>query len=110
MATGKNRLKCVQEFTAQLLAAGIPLDRVILFGSQAKGTATEDSDVDVALVSSIFSGFGFEDRKHFSKINIQKEFVEIETRTFSTAYFEKGDPFVAEILRTGIEVYRSKDI
>jgi predicted nucleotidyltransferase len=108
MAPGKNVIERVQEFTTQLLASGIPLDRVILFGSQANGTANENSDVDVALVSSIFSGFGFEDRKHFSKINIQKPFVEIETRTYSTAYFEKGDPFISEILRSGIEVYRAK--
>jgi len=51
--------------------------------------------------------FGFEDRKLFSKINIQKPFVEIETRTFSTEYFEAGDPFISDILKTGIELYKS---
>jgi len=108
MAARKDIINKVQEFTTQLLASGLPLDRVVLFGSQAKGTATEDSDVDVALVSSIFSGFGYEDRKHCSKINIQKQFVEIEIRTFSTKYFEAGDPFISEILKTGIELYKSK--
>jgi len=107
MAARKDIINRVQEFIAKLLASAIPLDRVILFGSQAKGTANDDSDVDVVLVSSIFSGFGFEDRKLFSKINIQKPFVEIETRTFSTEYFEAGDPFISDILKTGIELYKS---
>lgn len=34
---------------------GIPLDQVYLFGSQAKGTARADSDIDLIIVSSAFS-------------------------------------------------------
>jgi len=57
MAARKDIINKVQEFIAKLLASAIPLNRVILFGSQAKGTANDDSNVDVALVSSIFSAF-----------------------------------------------------
>lgn len=107
MAARQDIINQVRAFTEQILASGVPLDRVILFGSQALGNAHKESDVDVALVSRVFNGFGFEDRKHFSKINIQNAFMEIETKTFGTDYFEKGDPFITEILKTGIEIYRA---
>ena len=34
----------------------IPVDQVYLFGSQAKGTSTPNSDIDVIIVSPAFSG------------------------------------------------------
>ncbi len=83
------------------------MDKVILFGSHAKGRPNPDSDIDVVLVSDIFTGFGFEDRKYFSKINIRREFVDIETKTYPSQYFEKGDPFINEISKSGIELFSS---
>jgi len=35
---------------------GIPIQKVYLFGSQAKGTARIDSDIDLLVVSPAFSG------------------------------------------------------
>ncbi|MBK7869307.1 MAG: nucleotidyltransferase domain-containing protein [Saprospiraceae bacterium] len=93
MLTREAAIKKVESFIQEILSSGIPLERAILFGSYARGNQHEYSDIDVALISDIFSGFGFEDRKHFSKINIKKEFVDIETKTYSTKYFDSGDPF-----------------
>ena len=93
MLTREEVIRKVQLFTQEILSSGVPLERVILFGSYAKNKANNDSDIDVALVSTIFNGFGYEDRKHFSKINIKKYFVDIETKTFPSAYFEcQGRP------------------
>ncbi len=86
------------------ISAGLKLDKVILFGSYAHNLQNDSSDIDVALVSDEFTGFGFEDRKLFSKINIKKEYIDIETKTYPTEYFEKGDPFIEEIMKTGIEI------
>lgn len=105
MLTRAEVIAKVELFVEAIVSSGVSLDRVILFGSYAKNKATDDSDIDVALVSPIFNGFGYEDRKYFSKINIKKQFVDIETKTFPSAYFEEGDPFIAEILQTGIELY-----
>jgi hypothetical protein len=57
------------------------------------------------LGSKIFNGFGLEHRKHLSKINIKKKFIEIETNTFPSTYFENGNPFTNEIITKGIEIY-----
>ena len=97
-----------KEYIAVLSKEKYAIHSAFLFGSYAKNKANNDSDIDVALVSTVFNGFGYEDRKHFSKINIKKQFVDIETKTFPSTYFEKGDPFIAEIIQTGIELYNSK--
>ena len=107
MLTRSDAIALVKSFTDELLASGIPLDRVILFGSYSRNAQNEYSDIDVVLVSDLFTGFGFEDLKHFSRINIRREFLSIETKTYSSQYFEQGDPFITEIFRSGIELYNS---
>jgi len=46
----------------------------------------------------------FIDRDYFAGITIKNEYMLIETKTYPTDYFEKGDPFIDEIKKTGIEI------
>ncbi|WP_373515516.1 nucleotidyltransferase domain-containing protein [Persicitalea sp.] len=107
MLTREDVIQNVRAFTNEILASGVVLDKVMLFGSCAEEKQTPDSDIDVVLVSDQFSGFGYEDRKSFSKINIRKEYVNIETKTYPSRYFEMGDPFIDEISKSAIVVYSS---
>jgi len=107
MFTREDAIITVKLFTDKILEKGIPLDKVILFGSYANNNQREFSDIDVALVSNVFSGFGFDDRRFFSRINNEINFIDIEPQTYPTEYFEKGDPFINEIIKTGIEIYNS---
>jgi len=43
-------LRIVNKYTQTLKERAIPVEKVILFGSQARGTATEESDIDVLVV------------------------------------------------------------
>ncbi|MEI7675327.1 MAG: nucleotidyltransferase domain-containing protein [Bacteroidales bacterium] len=104
MLTREDAITKVKLFAKEISKLGISLDNVVLFGSYTNNNQREDSDIDIALVSSAFTGFGYEDRKLFSKINIRKEFLDIETKTYSTDYFQKGDPFIDEIKSTGIMI------
>jgi predicted nucleotidyltransferase len=104
MLTRESVIEKVSRFAAELKALGIHLKKVILYGSYASNRQHEWSDIDVALVADEFTGFGFEDCKYFSRINIRDEYLDIETRTFSTADFEKGNPFIEEIKKTGVEI------
>jgi predicted nucleotidyltransferase len=104
MLDRETAIKKVKSFVSELVLNGIKLDKVILFGSYSTNKQNENSDIDVALVSDMFSGFGFEDRKLFSKLNIKKEYIDIETKTFPTDYFIESDPFIEEIKRTGIVI------
>ena len=107
MFTRQDAIKTVEAFAKEIVASGFPLDKVILYGSYANGNPHELSDIDVVLCSSKFSGFGYEDKKYFSRINNKDEFIDIETQTYPTDYFEKGDPFIDLIKKTGIEVYHA---
>ena len=91
-------------FAREVKNEGVHLRRVILFGSYAKNKQHEWSDIDVALVADEFKNFGFEDVNHFVSVLIKKPYYRIQPQTFSTSYFKKGDPFVDEIKRTGIEI------
>ncbi|MBM2813671.1 MAG: nucleotidyltransferase protein [Ignavibacteria bacterium] len=104
MLNRETAIEKVRAFASELSLNGINLDKVILFGSYSINQQKENSDIDVALVSDMFSGFGFEDRKLFSRVNIKKEYIDIETKTYHTKYFIKSDPFIEEIKRTGIEI------
>ena len=104
MLTREIAIEKVKSFALELLSNGMKLDKVILFGSFARNLQNAHSDIDVALVSDMFTGFGFEDRRLFSRINIKREFIDIETRTFSKEYFEASDPFIEEIKKTGIVI------
>lgn len=54
--------KVIINFKKALTKQGIKADRIILFGSQAQGTASENSDIDVVVISSNFKGLNFMQR------------------------------------------------
>lgn len=52
---GKDQtIRVIRKFVKALKREGIPVDRVILYGSYAKGKTRPDSDIDVAVVSKNF--------------------------------------------------------
>ena len=104
MADLESAIDKVTHFGQEIKALGIHLRRVFLFGSYVSNNQQEWSDIDVALVADEFTGFGFNDRKFFSKVNVKKEYQEIETMTYPPEYFENGDPLIDEIIRSGIEI------
>ena len=104
MLDRKVAIEKVDNFIKEIKLSGLNIKKAILFGSFAKGDQREYSDIDVALAADEFIGFGFIDRDYFAEINIKDEYMLIETKTYPTDYFEKGDPFIDEIKKTGIEI------
>jgi predicted nucleotidyltransferase len=102
MVNQQTAIKSTETFAKELINLGIHLRKVILFGSYAKQTQREDSDIDVALVADEFSGVGFEDIMLILPV-LRKYFV-IQPQTYPTQYFEAGDPFISEIKKYGIEI------
>ena len=91
-----------QKFVTECSQSGLKIEAAILFGSHAQNRQSEHSDIDLALVSSDF-GKNFLDNNHkTSKVNIR--FPDIEVHHFNKDYFEKGDPFIDEINKTGIKL------
>ena len=73
-----------------------------LFGSYAKGTFTEDSDIDVALVFDKMED-RFDTRVELMKLT-RKIDLRIEPHPFEKSDVEERNPFLEEILRTGIRI------
>jgi predicted nucleotidyltransferase len=96
----------VKSYVAEVKAV-IPIDKAYLFGSYAKGSANEYSDVDVCFFSK-----SFEDEQDEGvfltlfrlKRKYAREEVYIEPHTFATYHLYNDNPFVKEVLRTGREI------
>jgi len=75
-----------------------------LFGSYAKGNSPDDSDIDIALIFT-----NLDDSQRF-EIQVQLMLMaakidsRIEPHPISHEDFNSGNPFVAEIKKTGIEI------
>lgn len=104
MLTKKSAIERVKKFAREVKKSGVHVYKVILFGSYAFGRPNKWGDIDVALVADEFTGIGFDDAAYFARINNKKPYILIEAKTFPTAYFKKGDPFIDEIKKTGIEI------
>ena len=79
------------------------IEAIILFGSYAKGTENEDSDIDIAIISSDFNDI-IEDGAKLIGLTWK-----IDTRIephpiLSKDYKKVSNPFVREVVDTGIKV------
>jgi len=97
-------IETVRNYARDVEAHGVRLRDVILYGSFAKGTQHEWSDIDVALVADEFTGWYPDDKKMFPYVGIKKPYIRIETKTYPADYFNEGDPFINEIVKTGIKI------
>jgi len=104
MLTQNAAIEMVRNYAKNIEAHGIKLRAVFLYGSFAKGTQHEWSDIDVAMVADEFSGFTFDDKKLFPYMGFKSPYTRIETKTYPTDYFKQGDPFIEEITKTGIKI------
>ena len=83
-------------------------ERVILFGSYARGDATEDSDVDLLVVARTKERF-FERMASVRRlIRDLRDGLPVSPIVLTPGELEKrrqaGDPFVREILQTGVSL------
>jgi uncharacterized protein len=104
MFTREFVIKKSKSYIYDLLSSGLIIEKAYLYGSYARNEQNENSDIDIALVSDEFTDFGFEDRNKFGKINIRKEYLDIETKAISSTTFNSNTPFIKEIKNTGIEL------
>jgi len=98
-------ISIVRQYIADVKKA-MPIDKVYLYGSYAKGTQRENSDVDICFFSK-----AFESRRDldvltdlfYLKIKYDKD-IAIEPCAFPVSELYNDNPFVKEILRTGREI------
>ena len=96
--------KIIKEYTNKLLRAGIPVEKIVLFGSYALNKANEDSDIDIAVVVKKMENDRFTIRLKLMKYCRDFEEV-IEPHPFLSDEFNDDNPFASEIIRNGVVIY-----
>lgn len=102
MLTKKVALSQLNQFLLDLKAFGIHPTKAVLFGSVAKGRQKEWSDIDVAIWAPEFSGVLGLDIELI--LPVLRPYDRMEIHTFHPTETPETNPFVGEIVRTGIEV------
>lgn len=100
----KRTNKIISDYIASVAKQNAHLVKAYLFGSYAKLTNGIDSDIDVALI--------IENLNDDEKFDLQVQLMllasnfdmRIEPHPISKKDFNLGNPFAAEIKRTGIEI------
>ena len=99
----KQIARLLLRYKKELESKNFPVEKMILFGSYAKGKAKEYSDIDVCIISGKFS----KNRNRYEDL-LWKSIIKIDPRIEPVAYtpsdFQNVDPLVHEIQQFGIEV------
>ena len=77
------------------------VERVFLFGSFSKGTSSETSDIDIAVI--IKGKVDYKDELKAMKLRRNID-LRIEPHLFSLEELENSNPFLEEIIRKGVKV------
>ncbi len=96
-------IKLIRRYIKELKKNNIPIQKAFIFGSYAKGSPNEESDIDIALVSTAFTGDRFEDRRKIVPFR-RKIDSRIEPMPFRPEDFQKGGVLIDEIKKTGKEI------
>ena len=87
---------------------GLHIEKLILFGSHARGQAHDESDIDIAVVSSDFEGKDIFERVELTAEaeaeTIKKFIVPIDIVMFTPAEYESATSPVAAFVREGTDV------
>ncbi|MBW2407286.1 MAG: nucleotidyltransferase domain-containing protein [Deltaproteobacteria bacterium] len=103
MVESKDRLNKIINIFLKEIQKKYRIDNAYLYGSFAKGTFNIWSDIDIAIVSSDFSGDLFEDRLALMRLASTID-DRIEPRPFKTEFFNRNDPLADEVQKNGIRL------
>ena len=98
-----NIIQNIKDFVKEAEYHNVTIQKAVLFGSYAKGTNHEWSDIDIAVVSNDFEGIRINDNQLLFEPIINTN-VDIEPHPYRPEDFNEDDPFVKEILSYGVRI------
>jgi hypothetical protein len=104
-AKANSVIAIIKKYVEELEKNQILISEAVIFGSHAKSTAKPHSDIDVALISSAFTGDRFEDRRKIVPLR-RKIDSRIEPIPFKPEDFNSNGILAEEIRKTGITVFK----
>jgi len=93
-------LEIVRNFRTALEQTGVPVSQMVLFGSYATDKFTEDSDIDVVVISESFRGLNHWQRIEKMTDALYLLFQPIEARALTREEWESGDSMTALYAKT----------
>lgn len=90
----------INDYIDILKSSGLKIWRMYLYGSYAKGTFSEESDIDLAVFLDSDEIDGFEEDALLMKLRRRVD-LKIEPHAFARSDFDQSDPFVNGIIREG---------
>ena len=99
----KTILELINRYIEEL-SKDIVIDKVILFGSYAKGTNNEESDIDIAIFSKDFREETKIENMSFLLIKTSGLGIDLQPQAFTVEDYQNPEGVVKEILNTGIEI------
>jgi len=92
----------IKKYYQVLVREGLPVEKIILFGSYAKGNPKPFSDIDLCVVSKKFGKNGYDEMVYLKKLTTQVDSM-IEPHPYHPKDLkEKWDPLAYEIRKHGI--------
>ena len=98
-----NIIQNLKGYIKLLESNNFPIKTAYLFGSYAKGTDNDWSDIDVLLVSDSFEGVRFFDKEKIRKITLSYN-SDISPFPYNPKDFDSSNLFIKEIIRSGIKI------
>lgn len=95
----------VGRFARELQIRGIRPQKVILYGSQAVGTATEASDIDVVVISESFVGMSYWERIEVLTEAIYAVYAPVEAVAMTPEEWQAGDSMIVDFAGKGEVLY-----
>jgi len=107
MVTTNVEIADVLRSVVSQLEPGISVEKIILFGSYASGAPKRWSDIDIAIISSSFSGVPIWRRQELLAESLPAADVRLSPLGYAPDELSKPTPFLREIIRTGRVVYEA---
>jgi predicted nucleotidyltransferase len=106
----KRAIKEVITFLEKCLSdKGLNISKIIVFGSYAYGKPTEESDIDIVIVSKDFEGKDIFERARFTKEaeikTIKKYIIPLDIITMTPKELKSGSSLIADYAKNGKVLY-----
>jgi uncharacterized protein len=101
---GQDAIDAINRFREGLAQSGISDARVILYGSHAHGSPHVDSDIDVVVISTAFSGRSFWDRFELIAPAVWGTHAPIEAVPMTPDEWSSRQSVIVDYAADGIEV------
>lgn len=101
MLSQKDVIKLAEQY-AQIIKPVIKPEKVFLYGSYAKNTATEDSDIDIAIIVNSLRDIDYlSAAKQLYKL---RRNISIDIEPVLLDKNDNKSGFLSEVIKTGIEI------